>query len=191
MRATCICGAILKMLRQTKITLMKTFPLIAFALCALFPFAVRAEDTKAVAEVHGLGDNKISGTVTFTKVDGGVRIIAEIKGLTPGKHGFHVHEKGDCTKPDGSSAGGHFNPAKAPHGGPDDAQRHVGDLGNLDADADGVAKYDRVDKLITLDGENSILGRGMMIHAKADDLKSQPAGEAGARIACGEIKAGK
>lgn len=170
---------------------MKTFPLIAFALCAFVPFAVRAEDTKAVAEVHGLGDNKISGTVTFTKVDGGVRIVAEIKGLTPGKHGFHVHEKGDCTKPDGSSAGGHFNPAKAPHGGPDDAQRHVGDLGNLEADADGVAKYDRVDKLITLDGENSILGRGMMIHAKADDLKSQPAGEAGARIACGEVKAAK
>ena len=170
---------------------MKTLSLIAIVFAA-GTFALHADPvTKAEAEVHGLGDNKVSGTVTFTKVDGGVRVVAEIKGLTPGKHGFHVHEKGDCTKPDGSSAGGHFNPTKAPHAGPDDAQRHVGDLGNIEADASGNAKYERVDKMITLEGENSVLGRGIMIHAKEDDLKSQPAGEAGARIACGEVKAAK
>jgi Cu-Zn family superoxide dismutase len=177
-----------------------SLPIIALAIGTL---ALRADvknpeatfiiknPVEATAEFHGLSDSKITGTVTFTKVDGGTHIVAEIKGLSPGKHGFHVHEKGDCSKPDGSSAGGHFNPTKSLHGGPDDAVRHVGDLGNIEADGTGLAKYDRVDKLITLEGDNSVVGRGIMIHAKEDDLKSQPAGESGARIACGEIKAVK
>ncbi len=143
--------------------------------------------TTAVAVVHALGDNKVKGKVTFTKKDDGVEIVAELTGLTPGEHGFHVHEFGDCSMADGKCAGGHFNPTGAPHGGPDDAKRHVGDLGNITADDSGKAIYKRVDKLIALHGPNSIIGRSVIIHAKADDMKTQPTGDAGDRIGCGTI----
>ena len=92
------------------------------------PAAMTAAPTKAVAVVHALGDTKTAGKVTFTKVDGGIKIEADITGLTPGKHGFHVHEFGDCSMMDGTCAGGHFNPDGKPHGGPDSAERHVGEL---------------------------------------------------------------
>ena len=131
------------------------------------------------------------GTVYFEPVDGGVRIRAEIRGLEPGRHGFHVHEIGDCSAPDASSAGGHFNPTGSPHGGPTEAERHAGDLGNLEAGPDGVARYDRVDALIALSGPDAILGRGVVVHARADDLTSQPSGAAGPRVACGVIVAGR
>lgn len=145
--------------------------------------------SKAVAELHALKDSKANGTVTFTKESGGIHVVAEIKGLTPGDHGFHVHENGDCSDPEGKSAGGHFNPTHMPHAGRDADQRHVGDLGNITADQNGTAKLDIVDKHLTFEGENSILNRSVIVHGKADDLKSQPAGEAGGRIACGVIKA--
>jgi Cu-Zn family superoxide dismutase len=83
---------------------------------------------QAIAVLHPTAGNKISGTVTFTEEADGVRVEANITGLTPGKHGFHVHEFGDCSAADLSSAGGHFNPTKKPHAGPDDAERHVGDM---------------------------------------------------------------
>jgi Cu-Zn family superoxide dismutase len=98
-----------------------------------------------------------------------------------------VHELGDCTAPDGTSAGGHFNPEGMPHGAPADAQRHVGDLGNLTADDSGMAHYERTDDVIALSGDHSIVGRGIIVHAGADDLTSQPTGAAGARVACGVI----
>jgi len=129
-----------------------------------------------------------SGTVTFTEVADGVQVHAEITGLTPGNHGFHVHEFGDCTAEDGSSAGGHFNPTNQPHGGPDADARHVGDMGNIEADASGTAKLDYLDHSMSLSNDDrSIIGRSVVVHAKADDLKSQPAGDSGARIACGVI----
>ncbi len=151
------------------------------------PAAMTAAPTKAVAVVHALGDTKTAGKVTFTKVDGGIKIEADITGLTPGKHGFHVHEFGDCSMMDGTCAGGHFNPDGKPHGGPDSAERHVGDFGNLEAGADGKAHYSRVDKLITLSGPHSIIGRSIIVHAGADDLHTQPSGDAGARAGCGVI----
>jgi Cu-Zn family superoxide dismutase len=123
----------------------------------------------------------------FTVVDGGVRVVADLDGLSPGKHGFHIHTYGDCTSADGTSAGGHFAPHGRPHGAPTDTERHVGDLGNVVADADGHAHYDRVDPIIALHGENSIIGRGVILHAGEDDLTSQPTGAAGARVACGVI----
>ena len=123
--------------------------------------------TKAVAVVHALGDTKTAGKVTFTKVDGGIEIVADVTGLTPGKHGFHVHEFGDCSMMDGTCAGGHFNPDGMPHAGPDAAKRHVGDFGNLEADAEGNAHYSRVDKLITLSGPHSIIGRSIIVHGGA------------------------
>jgi Cu-Zn family superoxide dismutase len=125
--------------------------------------------------------------VTFTKVKGGVQIIADIDGLTPGKHGFHVHEFGDCGK-NGDAAGAHFNPTNQKHGGPDSPERHVGDFGNLEANSHGHAHYERIDKLIQLEGKNSIIGRSIMIHADEDDFTTQPTGASGARIGCGVIE---
>ncbi len=142
---------------------------------------------KAIAVVQPLGESKVSGKVVFTQTRGGVQISAEITGLSPGKHGFHVHEFGDCSMADGTCAGAHFNPTGAPHAGPDDEKRHVGDLGNIEVSQDGKAKYMRVDKLVALNGPNSIIGRSVIIHADPDDLKSQPSGNAGARVGCGVI----
>ena len=143
--------------------------------------------TAAVAVVHALGDNKVKGKVTFTQKDGGVEILAELTGLTPGEHGFHVHEFGDCSMADGKCAGGHFNPTGVPHGGPDSEKRHVGDLGNIKADEDGKATYKRLDTMITLNGPHSVIGRSVIVHAKADDMKTQPTGDAGDRVGCGTI----
>ncbi len=143
--------------------------------------------TYAVAVVHGLGDHKVKGKVTFTQKDDGVEVVAELTGLQPGEHGFHVHEFGDCSMADGKCAGGHFNPTNMPHGGPDSPRRHVGDLGNIKADSTGNAMYKRLDTVIALHGRNSIIGRSVIIHAKRDDETTQPSGDAGDRIGCGTI----
>ncbi|MBW2278571.1 MAG: superoxide dismutase family protein [Deltaproteobacteria bacterium] len=145
--------------------------------------------SSATALLNPTEGNVVSGSVTFTQVDGNVHVHAEITGLTPGKHGFHVHEVGDCSDPAGKSAGGHFNPDEMDHGGPHDAIRHVGDLGNLEADDGGKAVLDTDDSLVALDGPNTVIGRSVIVHADADDLTSQPTGAAGARVACGVIKA--
>lgn len=142
---------------------------------------------KAIAVLHPTEGNKVKGWVTFTKVEKGVKVVADIEGLTPGPHGFHIHMFGDCSAADASSAGGHFNPANMSHGGPDSEQRHVGDLGNITADDTGRARMERVDLHLALEGPHSILGRGVIVHVKADDLKTQPTGDAGARVACGVI----
>ncbi len=102
-------------------------------------------------------------------------------------HGFHIHQFGDCSSGDGKSAGGHFNPMNTAHGAPSDEIRHVGDLGNISANSDGVAHFDFVDTGISLAGEANILGRGVILHEVADDLTSQPTGAAGSRLACGVI----
>jgi superoxide dismutase, Cu-Zn family len=152
------------------------------------PAVKPSEPLKAVAVLHPTAGNKVSGTVTFTEVADGVQVRAEITGLTPGNHGFHVHELGDCSAPDASSAGAHFNPTHKPHGGPDAAERHVGDMGNVQADASGKATLEYLDHQISLTNEEqSVIGRSVVVHAKADDLKSQPAGDSGARVACGVI----
>jgi Cu-Zn family superoxide dismutase len=116
----------------------------------------------------------------------GIRVIAEVSGLTPGDHGFHVHQWGDASAPDGTSAGGHFNPHDTDHALPEADVRHVGDLGNLHAGADGRAVYDRIDTGLSLGGAHTIIGRGLIIHAKTDD-GGQPTGNAGARVAIGVI----
>jgi Cu-Zn family superoxide dismutase len=141
----------------------------------------------AICVVTPTQGNNISGTITFTSNPDGVLVKGDIHGLTPGKHGFHIHECGDCSSADGSSAGGHFNPSNMPHGAPADMNRHEGDMGNIEADASGNAHIEYVDKMQTLNGPNSIIGRGVIVHKDADDLKSQPAGNAGPRLACGVI----
>jgi len=134
--------------------------------------------------------NSVTGTVSFTQVEGGVRVVAVFAGLTAGDHGFHVHEQGDCSAPDGTSAGGHFNPEGHPHGLPGDPNRHAGDLGNLVADETGHATLDHVFAHLTLDGADGIVGRGLIVHAAKDD-GGQPTGNAGGRVACGVITADK
>ena len=143
---------------------------------------------RAVAKLQPTaGHEDASGMVTFTQEEDGVRIEAEISGLEPGMHGFHVHEFGDLTAEDGSSLGGHFNPTGEPHAGPEAAERHDGDLGNIEVGDDGTGSYSRVDSHLSLTGENSIIGRGFVVHAGQDDLESQPSGDAGARVLVGVI----
>lgn len=130
----------------------------------------------------------VEGTVTFDGSGDMVTVSADVRGLKPGKHGFHIHENGDCASADFSSAGGHFSPEGHEHGAPTDDQHHTGDLGNLEAGPDGVATAQMEMKLeLSADAEDSILGKAVIIHEKADDMKSQPSGAAGPRVACGVI----
>lgn len=142
---------------------------------------------KAVCVLHPTEGNNVTGVVTFTRSGNNIKLVADLDGLTPGKHGFHIHEYGDCSKSDGTSAGGHFNPENMKHGAPGDAERHVGDLGNVVADENGHAHLEMTDDLISFSGKHSIIGRGIIVHAGEDDLTSQPTGAAGARVACGVI----
>jgi Cu-Zn family superoxide dismutase len=152
------------------------------------PAAKSTASSKAIAVLHPTAGNKVAGTVTFTPVADGVQVHADITGLTPGKHGFHVHEFGDCSAADAASAGAHFNPTNQPHAGPDAAARHEGDMGNVEANAYGNAKLDYVDHQISLSNDAKlVIGRSVVVHAKPDDLKTQPSGDSGARIACGVI----
>lgn len=161
--------------------------LLGGALVAAYPSAPSTAVLKAVAKIQPLQNAQVTGTVTFQTKDDGVYIVADVDGLSPGKHGFHIHEKGDCSAPDGSSAGDHFNPNGSKHGAPWDKERHAGDLGNLVADDKGHAHYEWHDKLITLKGPDSIIGRSVIIHEKEDDLITQPTGNAGRRLGCGVI----
>lgn len=131
------------------------------------------------------------GLVLFTEVDGGLVVEAEINGLKPGGHGFHIHEKGDCSAPDGMSAGGHFNPTGKSHGHPDKPDHHIGDLPMLVADASGSATLSTLvmGPSIRGDGRTNIMGRSVIVHAAADDYTTQPTGNSGARLACGVIVA--
>lgn len=149
----------------------------------------KSADTKtAKCDLVAIGGSGVKGTVTFVQTGNVVKITGKVSGLTPGLHGFHVHEKGDLSDTEtGMSAGGHFNPTDQPHGRPSDAKRHVGDLGNIEADKDGVATINMEDKVISLTGENSIVGRALVIH-EGEDKFTQPVGDAGGRVAFGKIE---
>ena len=144
----------------------------------------------ATAKVAGTGLMSLSGEVTFEEVPEGLKINASFVELPSGKHGFHIHEKGDCGD-NGNAAGGHFNPQGAPHGylptdGPTKA--HAGDLGNIEADANGNAALEVVAPGLTLsEGPESIAGRAVVVHEKEDNF-GQPTGNAGGRIGCGVIE---
>lgn len=134
---------------------------------------------------------KATGTVTFTAhEDGKVKVAIDLQGVPAGAHGFHIHENGDLSADDLTSAGGHFNPDKHPHAGPDAAKRHAGDLGNVEADKSGKVKKEMTTSGISIGSgaANDIVGKAVILHAKADDLKSQPTGDAGGRIAGGLIE---
>lgn len=144
----------------------------------------------AQAVLASASDSKVSGELSFAPTDQGVHITGRITGLKPDStHGFHIHEHGDCSTPDASSAGGHFNPTQQPHGHPAQGQRHAGDLPNQTANAEGVVTVDVLahDVKLGTGGSTDILGGAVIVHAQPDDYSSQPSGNAGARIACGVI----
>jgi Cu-Zn family superoxide dismutase len=174
-----------------KTNLSKIFLALGTLLALSIASVFAQEPTKAIAALHSSSGSNVTGTVTFTKTGDAVEIVADVSGLTPGKHGFHIHEFGDCSAVDAASAGAHFNPGKDPHAGHDAAKRHVGDLGNIEADSSGKAHLKLTDKMMKMSGENSIIGRGVIVHEKADDLKTQPTGDAGGRLACGVIGVAK
>lgn len=144
---------------------------------------------EAVAVLHPAGGNKVKGIVKFKRDGDEIKVTADIEGLTPGKHGFHIHEFGDCSSPDAESAGGHFNPAGHPHGELESDSSHAGDLGNIEADENGKAHLEWSDSKLSFKGNSSIIGRAVVVHQKEDDLTSQPSGNAGGRVACGVVGA--
>lgn len=169
-------------------TIFATAAVLALTACASTP----DEPLRANAGLAPTKGSKAFGEATFEQVGNKVRVIVFAQGLKPGaEHGFHIHEKGDCSSGDGMSAGGHFNPHGKPHGAHTAAERHVGDLPSLKAAKNGRAKLDvELEGLSIGAGPANIVGKGLIIHADPDDFKTQPTGNAGARIACGVIKAG-
>ncbi|MEF7617292.1 superoxide dismutase family protein [Aquincola sp. MAHUQ-54] len=159
---------------------------VLMSACAM-PGGSKPAATAKLAPTQG---NTTAGTVDFYKDGEHVVVQARITGLKPGsEHGFHVHEKGDCSSPDGMSAGGHFNPSGQPHGGEGGA-RHAGDMPNLKADAAGQADVRLHLMGVTIgSGAADIVGKAVIVHANPDDYRSQPAGNAGPRLACGVIAA--
>ncbi|MBS4168392.1 superoxide dismutase family protein [Parachlamydia sp. AcF125] len=169
--------------------------LLAYGLCLFLLTSCHSSDRKAEAPhlikkanavVNPTQGHKTWGSITFTETKEGVLIVANIQGLPPGKHGFHVHEFGDCSAPDASSAGGPYEPAH-PKTRAENTERYISDLGNLEANEKGHAFYERLDRVITLNGPNSILGKSVVIHQNEDDFKIHPAGSLGKRMACGLI----
>jgi Cu-Zn family superoxide dismutase len=144
----------------------------------------------ALAQLDPTKGSTTSGTVRFEQRGGKVLVTAEVRGLKPNAvHGFHVHEKGDCSSGDGMSAGGHFNPKGTPHGNPAASPHHAGDMPSLKADANGTAKLEwEDDELTVTDGPASVVGRGVIVHRDPDDYTTQPTGNAGPRLACGVVK---
>jgi len=155
--------------------------------------AADAQQATALVALAPTKDSKVSGTLTLAQEKtGGVSIVGQVGNLEPGsKHGFHVHDKGDCSAPDGSSAGGHFNPSGMEHGDPSkaDGMHHVGDMLNIEADAQGTAQVRVTIPGATLhdNGPNDLIGKGIIVHAAPDDYTTQPSGNSGARLACGRI----
>jgi Cu-Zn family superoxide dismutase len=155
------------------------------------PEPAMEEPTTAQATLEARDDmGELKGVVNFSESGGIVTITAEVKGLSgAGTHGFHIHETGDCSAPDFTSAGGHFNPTDTIHGAPSDQEHHAGDLGNLEIGEDGSGALEATSSMITLgEGANSVIGKAVILHEKADDLVSQPTGAAGGRVACGIIE---
>ena len=160
---------------------------LVFALGACRSF--QPSGPSAVAELQPTRGNSATGTITFTQSGDKVRVAGDVRGLKPGQeHGFHIHEAGDCSSGDGMSAKGHFNPQGKPHANPSTTERHAGDMLALKADDYGNAHVDATLDIITVaPGPTSVVGRGLIVHASPDDYKTQPTGNAGARLACAII----
>jgi Cu-Zn family superoxide dismutase len=172
---------------------MKRLQIGLAAAALLFAVAgAKAADAPAQARavIEPRSGSTVTGYATFTEMpDGSVKVLVDIAEAPPGTHGLHVHEKGDCSDPEAKSAGGHFNPTSMPHAGPMDAQHHAGDLGNIEIQADGKGRLEVSTTMLTVKpGPNCVVGKAVVFHEKADDLKTQPTGDAGGRLGCGVVK---
>lgn len=174
--------------------MISRFTLIASVASALVLSACASTPggPRAVAQLQSTTGNTATGTVSFTQAGDKVMVVGEVRGLKPNaEHGFHVHEKGDCSSGDGMSAGGHFNPGGQSHGQHAMGAHHAGDLPSLKADASGVARFNFVSTGISVgSGAADILGRGLIVHRDPDDYTTQPTGNSGPRLACAVISRG-
>ena len=163
---------------------------IAIALALTGCASMMSVAPKAAAQLAPTAGNRTAGSVTIMANGDRVRVLAKVTGLAPGAHGFHIHEKGDCSAADATSAGGHFNPTNKPHGNPAAGEHHGGDMPMLEADAAGSATLDVTLDTVTLtSGASGIVGRAVIVHKDPDDFRTQPTGNSGARVACGVIAA--
>ncbi|PIU00048.1 MAG: superoxide dismutase [Bdellovibrionales bacterium CG10_big_fil_rev_8_21_14_0_10_45_34] len=163
---------------------------LSFVACSSKQTATE-ESQRKLAQLEAKSGSKVTGEIHLVQVGETVRLTGEVKGLKPNSvHGFHIHEFGDCSTKDAASAGGHFNPDGHKHGGPKEVTRHAGDLGNITADKDGIALVEVSTQAFTLEPNSkvSVLGKSIIVHEKHDEFDKQPAGNAGARIACGIIR---
>ena len=165
------------------------FVLAAVAVATLAGCASYTAGPTATAQLQPTRGNTTAGTVQFARTGDVVKVSGTITGLKPGaEHGFHIHEKGDCSSGDGMSTGGHFNPTAKPHGAHGAAEHHTGDLPSLKADKYGVAAFSFVSKSISVGGPTTdIVGKGLIVHRDPDDYQTQPTGNAGPRLACAVI----
>jgi len=173
---------------------MKKHVLTVACCAALFSGCAMMEEKEptASATLEPRSGSNVSGALTFTQIGDVVRVTGEIKGHTKGPKGYHIHEKGDCSDDKAMSTGGHFNPYKSKHGGPYEPVKHAGDMGNIVFNDQGVAKVNFTvgDISVSKDAPNGIIGRAFIVHAEVDDLKTDPTGNAGGRVACGVIVGG-
>lgn len=186
-----------------RLVLLATLSAVGLAACASTPTSSKPPPSMApstlpsistahlaVANLAAASGSLVSGKLTLMPMGNGVHVTGDIGGLVPGSsHGFHIHEKGDCSAADAASAGGHFNPTGSAHGKAEAPMHHAGDIDNVVADAAGVAHVDAHLMNVALGGGagNDIAGRAIVVHAAPDDYVSQPSGNSGARIACGVI----
>ena len=175
---------------------LRAFGLVTLSACALAPAACSAHrapgssgTAKASAPLQARSGSSVHGTATFQARDGGVEMRLTVTGATPGPHAVHLHEKGDCSDPEAKSAGAHWNPTNAPHGNPSTPPCHRGDIGNLEVDAKGEGTLVYRSSTWTIGGDpaTDVIGKAVIVHAQVDDFTSQPAGNAGARVACGVV----
>ena len=167
---------------------MKKFLTLATSL-VLCACATQSYGPSASAQLSPTKGNATQGTIMFTQSGSKVLVKVDIRGLKPNaEHGFHVHEKGDCSSGDGMSTGGHFNPTGSAHGAHGHGAHHAGDLPSLKADADGAVKMTFESSTISIEsGASNIIGRGLIVHRDPDDYKTQPTGNSGPRLACAVI----
>lgn len=146
--------------------------------------------TYAMAQIGSASGSTLTGTAIFTKDGENITISVEIQDASPGLHAVHIHENGDCSAPDATSAGGHWNPTDVAHGKWGEGEFHLGDLGNITVGEDGTGSFELTTDLweIGTGSDIDVIGKGIIVHADADDFTSQPSGNAGARIGCGVIE---
>jgi len=145
---------------------------------------------QAIVTIGSASGSNVTGTATFTQSGDTITLTVEIQNASPGLHAVHIHENGDCSAPDGTSAGGHWNPTNVAHGKWGEGEFHLGDIGNITVGEDGTGKIELTTNLWEMGtgSDLDVVGTGIIVHADADDFTSQPSGNAGARIGCGAVE---